>query len=82
MEGQVNFEEIEARILAAGFVSVQPQKPHKHECGITAFGPLADYGCGYRWEHTAPSMTVTGRTKSSEHMCPACGRGPWFHIVE
>ncbi len=39
---------------------------HIHQCG----------SCGAQWSHTEVSYG-----KRSDHMCPACGKGPWWNPV-
>lgn len=64
-------------------------KTHTHKCGFAPEPPAGSLeallwpkgkeepadgaGCGHEFEHGADCLG-----SSSKHMCPACGRGPWF----
>ena len=43
---------------------------HSHRCGDLSL----ERGCGHVWEHTCG--------KRDNHMCPACGKGPWMIRVD
>lgn len=50
-------------------------KPHFHQCGRVHGGWLEGYGCEYLFKHTyTKELSLV-----SQHMCPACGRGPWYY---
>lgn len=53
---------------------------HKHKCGMTVFGQLPGF-CGHEWEHDPDMPTGLAKTLqfAAEHMCPACGAGPFYH---
>jgi len=49
---------------------------HTHKCGLTALGMLEGYGCGHVWSHD-PAVPM----QPADHMCPNCGRGPFYAKV-
>lgn len=58
---------------------------HKHRCGLhlSAFDfdpkldpPRALEGCGHEWEHERIFLSKEDYAK--RHVCPACGKGPWY----
>lgn len=56
---------------------------HKHQCGLITVDEagatmlLDDFGCQYIWEHDSrPGAAL--HEKVAHHMCPKCGRGPWY----
>lgn len=50
-------------------------RPHLHQCGWTVLGFL-DFGCGHIWKHTGQEDENIVRS----HMCPKCGKGPWYML--
>lgn len=44
---------------------------HKHKCGMSLGG--YERGCGHVWEHDESC-----RSNREKHICPKCGRGPWY----
>lgn len=57
--------------------SQPPNGPHRHKCGYSAAGDLP--GCGQVFEHEMIPVPKHVRVSSS-HMCPNCGKGPWYKI--
>ncbi len=51
---------------------------HTHQCGRIYSGMISGYGCGHVWSHTRDES----RSMKDDHMCPQCGRGPWYTRVE
>jgi hypothetical protein len=45
---------------------------HAHKCGFDPRHP-EHAGCGHVWEHGEENLK-----KETAHVCPACGRGPWW----
>ena len=51
---------------------------HQHKCGVRysdleLFMEGEPQGCGFVWEHNEQC-----RGNAETHMCPQCGRGPWY----
>jgi hypothetical protein len=57
-----------------------PEQPHEHSCGTTATGKILGYGCGHTWTHEG-IRNVSNKYRANMHMCPSCGRGPWFYVI-
>lgn len=56
----------------------QVGKYHEHKCGFTRGLRAPEEGrdgegCGHVWGHDADNYG-----KTNPHICPACGRGPWY----
>lgn len=48
---------------------------HPHQCGRVRDGWLEGYGCGTLWFHKRdPTVSL-----AADHMCPMCGKGPWYY---
>lgn len=50
---------------------------HTHQCGVTVTGRIVDYGCGREFSH----QRNEGKKIHEDHLCPYCGKGPWYFIV-
>lgn len=63
-----------------GVFTQDPTVPHDHQCGTIA-GLSYNIGCGYRWTHTS-SNELSDKEYVRNHLCPKCGMGPWYCVVE
>lgn len=57
-----------------------PTLLHRHQCGLTSFGKIG-IGCDHQWSHTTLDAKPGTPEYARAHMCPQCGRGPWYHLV-
>lgn len=58
-----------------------PTALHYHQCGRIIEGMVKDYGCGHVWQHRGESKVKTGKVSIRHHLCPECGKGPWYYVL-
>lgn len=65
-------------LRAVGLADPDPN-PHEHRCGLD-IEERGREGCGYVWSHAPcdPLQPCTSEENEERHMCPRCGRGPWY----
>jgi hypothetical protein len=50
---------------------------HSHKCGLTASGEIP-WGCGAIFSHEDRLPAFGEIPFLKAHLCPFCGKGPWY----
>lgn len=69
-----------AMTLAEAFTQ-DPLIPHYHQCGRITDGMIPGYGCGHVWQHRDETKVKSGKVSIRKHLCPECGKGPWYYVL-
>lgn len=53
---------------------------HPHRCGEGKDGFDSTRGCGHVWDHPRVDSSPDA-VHARNHICPKCGKGPWYYIA-